>query len=202
LTTDERAPSLERERVPDRGSHAPAPSAALGPAANDCVRGCVERVAESVHRRSQRRDERDVAGHLLELVLALLVPLVELPSATSGPGPAKHGRISKQGSAPARYALVEAAWSVVRQPGPLRAFYERIRARRGHQVAIVASAQAGLPVLVPAHARGVLRLRPAVADQEEAPPARAHRRGPNGKVKPGIWAANKAMRQAERELAH
>jgi transposase len=36
----------------------------------------------------------------------------------SGPGPAKHGRISKQGSAPARYALVEAAWSVVRQPGP------------------------------------------------------------------------------------
>ena len=59
----------------------------------------------------------------------------------SGPGPAKHGRISKQGSAPARYALVEAAWSVVRQPGPLRAFYQRIRARRGHQVAIVASAR-------------------------------------------------------------
>ena len=57
----------------------------------------------------------------------------------SGPGPAKHGRISKQGSAPARYALVEAAWSVVRQPGPLRAFYQRIRARRGHQVAIVAA---------------------------------------------------------------
>jgi transposase len=41
----------------------------------------------------------------------------------SGPGPAKHGRISKQGSAPARYALVEAAWSVIRQPGPPRAFY-------------------------------------------------------------------------------
>jgi hypothetical protein len=56
----------------------------------------------------------------------------------SGPGPAKHGRISKQGSAPARYALVEAAWSVVRQPGPLRAFYQRVR---GHQVAIVASAR-------------------------------------------------------------
>ena len=48
----------------------------------------------------------------------------------SGPGPATHGRVSKQGSAPARYALVEAAWSVVRQPGPLHAFYERIRARR------------------------------------------------------------------------
>ena len=52
-----------------------------------------------------------------------------------------HGRISKQGSAPARHALVEASWSAVRQPGPLRAFYERIRARRGHQVAIVAAAR-------------------------------------------------------------
>ena len=52
-----------------------------------------------------------------------------------------HGRISRQGSAPARHALVEASWSAVRQPGPLRAFYERLRARRGHQVAIVAVAR-------------------------------------------------------------
>ena len=59
----------------------------------------------------------------------------------SGAGPAKHGRISKQGSAPARHALVEASWSVVRQPGPLRAFYERVRARRGHQIAVVAAAR-------------------------------------------------------------
>jgi transposase len=34
----------------------------------------------------------------------------------SGSTPATHGRISKQGSASARHALVEAAWSVVRQP--------------------------------------------------------------------------------------
>jgi transposase len=59
----------------------------------------------------------------------------------SGSTPATHGRISKQGSASARHALVEASWSVVRQPGPLRAFYQRIRARRGHQVAVVARAQ-------------------------------------------------------------
>jgi transposase len=58
----------------------------------------------------------------------------------SGDQPAKHGRISKQGSAHGRHALVEAAWSAVRQPGPLRAFYQRVRARRGHQIAIVASA--------------------------------------------------------------
>jgi transposase len=50
----------------------------------------------------------------------------------SGEAPARSGRISKRGSASARWALVEAAWSVVKQPGPLRAFYERLRARRGH----------------------------------------------------------------------
>ena len=42
--------------------------------------------------------------------------------------PARSGRISKRGSAPARWALVEAAWSVARQPGPLHAFYEHTRA--------------------------------------------------------------------------
>jgi transposase len=59
----------------------------------------------------------------------------------SGSTPATHGRISKQGSASARHALVEASWSVVRQPGPLHAFYQRIRVRRGHQVAVVAAAR-------------------------------------------------------------
>ena len=59
----------------------------------------------------------------------------------SGSTPAKGGRISKQGSPSARWALVEAAWSVVRQPGPLHAFYERIRARRGNKIAVVACAR-------------------------------------------------------------
>ena len=38
----------------------------------------------------------------------------------SGDAPARNGRISKRGSASARWALVEAAWSVVLQPGPLQ----------------------------------------------------------------------------------
>ena len=58
----------------------------------------------------------------------------------SGVGPATHGHISKRGSTRARHALVEACWTTVRQPGPLHAFYQRIRARRGHSVAIVAAA--------------------------------------------------------------
>ena len=59
----------------------------------------------------------------------------------SGEAPARSGRISKRGSASARWALVEAAWTTVRQPGPLHAFYERTRGRRGHGKAIVASAR-------------------------------------------------------------
>jgi transposase len=59
----------------------------------------------------------------------------------SGASAARHGRISKQGSAAARHMLCEAAWIAVRTPGPLRAFYERLRARRGAQIALVATAR-------------------------------------------------------------
>jgi transposase len=120
----------------------------------------------------------------------------------SGPGPATHGRISKQGSAPVRHALVEASWSTVRQPGPQRAFYQRLRARRGHQVAIVASA------------RKLACLFWCLLTREEdyafAQPSLTKKKirrleltagAQRGKVKPGIWATNEAMRKAERELA-
>jgi transposase len=59
----------------------------------------------------------------------------------SGGAPASHGRITKQGRAHARGMLVEAAWVAVKTPGPLRAFYERIRSRRGMQIAVVATAR-------------------------------------------------------------
>lgn len=59
----------------------------------------------------------------------------------SGEGPAHHGRIAKRGRSHARHLLVEAAWQTVRAPGPLRAFYERVRARRGNHVAAVAVAR-------------------------------------------------------------
>lgn len=59
----------------------------------------------------------------------------------SGSEPARHGRISKRGDARARFVLVEAAWTATRTPGPLRAFGERIRARRGKQIAAVAVAR-------------------------------------------------------------
>ncbi len=120
----------------------------------------------------------------------------------SGEGQAIHGRISKRGSAPARHALVEASWSVVRQPGPLRAFYERIRARRGHQVAVVATARK-LACLFWC----LLTREEDYAYQQPSLTRKKLRRlelkagAQKGNVAPGTWSTNVAMRRAERELA-
>ena len=120
----------------------------------------------------------------------------------SGEGPAKHGRISKQGSAHARHALVEAAWSAVRQPGPLHAFYQRVRARRGHQIAIVASARKLARLFWCMLTRG--------EDYAYAQPsltAKKLRRleltagAPKAQGTTTIWSTNLAMRDAERALA-
>jgi transposase len=59
----------------------------------------------------------------------------------SGGKPAFTGHISRQGQAHARGLLVQAAHASVRTPGPLRAFYHRVKERRGTQVAIVAVAR-------------------------------------------------------------
>ena len=45
----------------------------------------------------------------------------------SGLGLAQYGRISKTGRSHARAMLVEAAWAAAKAPGPLRAFFLRIR---------------------------------------------------------------------------
>ncbi len=59
----------------------------------------------------------------------------------SGNGAAFTGRISKEGSVLVRHVMVESAHTAIRTPGPLRAFYERTRSRRGHGIAIVATAR-------------------------------------------------------------
>ncbi len=59
----------------------------------------------------------------------------------SGLGAAHHGRISKIGCSYALAMLVEAAWAAAKAPGPLHAFFVRIRAGHGHQVAAVAVAR-------------------------------------------------------------
>jgi transposase len=59
----------------------------------------------------------------------------------SGSAAPRTGRISKEGAREARRVLVEAAWAAQQSPGPLRAFGQRITARRGPQVAAVAVAR-------------------------------------------------------------
>src|SRR5690606_11021788 len=59
----------------------------------------------------------------------------------SGLAPARHGHITKIGRAHARGMLVEAAWAATHTPGPLRAFFLRIRARHGMQIPAVAAAR-------------------------------------------------------------
>jgi hypothetical protein len=91
----------------------------------------------------------------------------------------KGRRISKRGSPQPRWAPVNAAWSVVEEPRPPHAFYERVRARRGHQIGVVASARkARRPALVPALPLGGPRPPAAPADGKEAAPAREPRRHP------------------------
>src|SRR4051794_14561166 len=121
----------------------------------------------------------------------------------SGEAPARSGRISKRGSAAARWALVEAAWSVVLQPGPLHAFYDRTRVRRGHGKAIVATARK-LAILFWC----MLTRGEAYAHQQPSLTKKKLRRleitagAPRyTKTAAGIWSSNDAIRQAERQLA-
>jgi transposase len=62
-------------------------------------------------------------------------------SRQSGVSPIYEGHISKQGSASARHVLCEAAHATMRAPGPLRAFGQRVRSRRGSKIATVAVAR-------------------------------------------------------------
>jgi transposase len=121
----------------------------------------------------------------------------------SGTTPATHGRISKQGSVRARHALVEASWSTVRQPGPIRAFYARIRARRGHQVAVVAAGRklACLFWCLLTREQDYAYQQPSLTQKKlrllEIRAGAPTLKGTNT----GTWATRQKMREAERELA-
>jgi transposase len=63
------------------------------------------------------------------------------PTVRSSDGKARLGHITKQGSRPLRWALVEAAQHAGRGGGPLRDSFERIAKRRGRKIAKVAVAR-------------------------------------------------------------
>jgi len=121
----------------------------------------------------------------------------------SGNSPAKSGRISKRGAGSVRWALVEAAASVIRQPGPMHAYYQRLRARRGHQIAVVAVARK-LAVL----SWCLLTRHEQYAHQQPSLTAKKMRLleiragAPTRKgQRTGTFATREKMRQAEKALA-
>jgi transposase len=122
----------------------------------------------------------------------------------SGESAARHGRISKAGSASARHVLSESAWSVAMTPGPLRAFFERLRARRGSQVAAVATARK-LAVLfwhLLTREEGYAFGRPSMTRQKlRALELRAGARPQKGRQTEGGPLRNPAIRAAERRLS-
>ena len=123
----------------------------------------------------------------------------------SGLGAAHHGRISKAGRSHARAMLVEAAWAAAKAPGPLHAFFVRIRAKRGHQIAAVAVARK-LAVLcwhVLTKEEDYLWARPAlVANKTRAMELQAGRPQRKGNQRGPAYAYNvKALRDQEMELA-
>jgi transposase len=121
----------------------------------------------------------------------------------SGSTPARGGRISKQGSPRARWALVEAARSVAQQPGPMHAFYERLRTRKGHNPAVVAVARklAVLFYLMLAREQDYAHQQPSLTELKlrrlEIAAGATTRPG-----KPsGVSATRERMRHAEKQLA-
>jgi transposase len=121
----------------------------------------------------------------------------------SGEAPARSGRISKRGSAAARWALVEAAWSVVLQPGPLHAFYDRTRARRGHGKAIVATARKLAVLFWCMLTRGedYAHQQPSLTKRKLRQLELTAGAPKYATTARGVWSSNVAIRQAERQLA-
>jgi transposase len=125
----------------------------------------------------------------------------------SGNSAARHGGISKAGAAEPRHMLGEVAWKVMLTPGPLRAFFERVRARRGPQVAATATARK-LTVLFwhlltkeedyafarPAMTRNKIRRLELLAG---APPQKGRHGIAGGKSKAVFEAERELSRQAE-----
>ncbi|MFL5860734.1 MAG: IS110 family transposase [Solirubrobacteraceae bacterium] len=121
-----------------------------------------------------------------------------------GGQPASHGRITKQGRAHARGMLVEAAWAASKTPGPLRAFYERVRGRRGMQIAVVATARKLAVLCWTMIERGedYAFARPSLTDKKlralELRAGMPSRRGQKGKA---AAYSLKDVRRLEREIA-
>lgn len=121
----------------------------------------------------------------------------------SGNTEAWHGSISKAGSSLARGMLGEAAWSVAQTPGPLKAFFERVRARKGPQVAATATARklACLFWCLLTREEDYAYARPSMTRHKIRQLELAAGAPPQKGVRGVAGNKNQATREAERDLA-
>ena len=64
-----------------------------------------------------------------------------VPSTKQSANTCYHGPITKRGNSNARWLLVQAAQHMLRQPGPLGHFFRRLKSRKNHNIAVVATAR-------------------------------------------------------------
>jgi transposase len=130
-------------------------------------------------------------------------------SRQSGLGNVQHGHISKQSSATARHVLCEAAHATMRSPGPLRAFGQRVRARRNNKIATVAVARkpACLTWQLLTHEQDYIYERPALTHRKlrqlelaAGAPKRSTPRGRNAPATPDVPAQWATEREAALEV--
>jgi transposase len=130
-------------------------------------------------------------------------------SRQSGLGAVQHGHISKQGSSQARHVLCEAAHATMRAPGPLRAFGQRVRARRNSKIATVAVARklACLTWQLLTKQQDYLYERPALTFRKlrqlelvAGAPKRSNPRGSRGPATPDVPAQWKSEREEAKRI--
>ncbi|NOX55508.1 MAG: IS110 family transposase [Planctomycetes bacterium] len=64
-----------------------------------------------------------------------------VPSTRQSADRCHHGPITKRGRSQARWMVIQAAQQAARHPGPLGHFFRRLKRRKGHNVAVVATAR-------------------------------------------------------------
>jgi transposase len=125
----------------------------------------------------------------------------------SGDSRAYHGRITKRGRAQARWLLTEAAEHMAKSPGPLRAYYQRIDRRRGHNIAIIALARkmAELAWLLLTRNQDYLYALPRLTEEKRArvrfiARGRKLKSGPKGKARSALYGSGLRARNLKTDI--
>jgi len=130
----------------------------------DTLKSRIKDVSEHVDKEAREKKNEDVESLTAEIkglgVYTALLAVAEIgdvtrfptykklssyvgliPSTSSSGGVTRHGKITKRGNKLLRWALIQAAWRVIRYDEKLRGYYARIAKKRGKNAAIVATAR-------------------------------------------------------------